>query len=215
MKNDLDNALSGLSRAHAARQSIGSRLGVQSSPFMRRPTRRTFVDYSGQTIATEKVIPSLPRPGETRHFLLDGSFVLASVIPVIQNLIGCPVQLTIATLGLNRDTVDLLCQMLRDQWLKSLRMVLSSYFAGSDKAACDHATKKLTQAGAEVITTRCHAKVQLYKPSKGPARYVIETSANLRSCQCLEAAMLTQDAGLYAFHDQWLTQLFNKNTIRL
>src|ERR1035437_1152237 len=115
---------------------------------------------------------------------MDGNFTLAAVIPVIQAHIGQPVKLTICTLGLNNDTTDALASMLKDGRLAELRLAFSSYFRASDPDTAAHAVDALTKAGATVACERLHAKLQLYRPATGRDRYCLETSANLRSCQC-------------------------------
>jgi len=40
--------------------------------------------------------------------------------------------------------------------------------------------------------------------------YVIETSANLRSCVCAEALTLTEDAALYRFYRRFIEHLFTQ-----
>ncbi len=55
-----------------------------------------------------------------------------------------------------------------------------------------------------------HAKLQLWSPS-----YVLETSSNLRSCQCVEIVSLTNDRSLFQWHNGWLTKFFTTNTIKI
>lgn len=218
VQDDLEAALSaGLGELpEATSRTIGTDLGINAQDIgtHRRTTRRRrFADWTEQSAKAEKVVGRLPSKGTTSHFLLDGSFVLASIIPVILDQINSPCRLTIATLGLNLDTVDLLATMLQDKRLSSLRLAMSSYFQQADPTTASYATETLKQEGAIVAVARVHVKLQLYRPSTGKARYVLETSSNLRSCNCIEAAMLTNDAALYRWHDQWLTKFFNTHKI--
>ena len=196
--------------------SIGTRLGISARDaglFSQRPQRRRFADYAGQTVAAEEIITRLPKVGETLHLILDGSFTLASTIPVIAAHIRQPCSLTACTLGLNLDTVDLLALMLKDGRLSALRLAMSSYFEQTDKDTARHAAAVLKEQGATVAIARVHCKLQLYEPAKGNARYVLETSSNLRSCNCIESAMLTNDPKLFNWHNRWLTKFFQKNAI--
>jgi hypothetical protein len=219
--NDLETnlcaALDSLPTRHSSAASIGARLGVSAREIglqANRTRRRSHNDGRGQVAAAE-LVTRLPAKGETLHFLMDGNFRLADVVPVIQAHIGEPCRLTIATLGLNNDTTDALASMLKDGRLTELRLAFSSYFRASDRDTAQHAVETLTKAGATVAVERLHAKLQLYQPARSRDRYVLETSANLRSCQCLEIAAITNDAGLFRWHDQWLTQFFNRNAIKL
>jgi len=208
-----DALLAGLTELpRKASSTIGDRLGINSEHVGKcsTRTRRRFQNWSEQSATAGRLLKRLPRPGETIHFLLDGSFVLASVIPVIIALAGQRCHVTLATLGLNRDTVSLLDEMVRDGRIASLRLAMSSYFAAADAATADFAVEVLKQAGAVVAVERVHAKIQLYAPITRPDRYVIETSANLRSCNCVEAAALTNDPKLYNWHDKWLSRFFDR-----
>jgi len=221
MLNDLETelcaALDAMPTRHSSADSIGARLGVsarETGLHGHRTRRRRFDDGRGQVAAAE-LVHRLPVKAETLHFIMDGNFRLADVVPVIQRHIGQPVALTVCTLGLNNDTTDALAAMLRDGRLAELRLAFSSYFRASDPDTAAHAVKTLTEQGATVAVERLHAKLQLYRPATGRDRYVLETSANLRSCQCLEVASVTNDPGLFRWHDQWLTQFFNRNAIKL
>ena len=198
-------------------QTIGAKLGVSAMDAglcAKRTRRRSFAEADGATTAAA-LVTRLPRNGEAIHWLLDGNFRLADVIPVIQAHIGAPASLTICTLGLNNDTTDLLAAMLQDGRLTGLRLAMSSYFKASDPETATHAVQALTAVGAVVAVARLHAKLQLWRPATGPARFVLETSSNLRSCQCVEVASLTNDARLYRWHCQWLTKFFNRQAANL
>lgn len=217
LESALCAALDALPKRRNAAETIGQRLGVSAQEAGLHghwPRRRVFHEGRGQVAAGE-LVTRLPARGETLHFILDGTFRLADVIPVIQSRIGQPCRLTVATLGLNDETSDQLAAMLQAGTLAGLRLAFSSYFKASDPDTAGHAVATLTKLGAQIAVERLHAKIQLWQPAKGRARYVLETSSNLRSCQCVEIASVTNDPGLYRWHDQWLTGFFNRNSIPL
>jgi hypothetical protein len=216
LETELCAALDAMPTRGNAAGSIGQRLGVSAQAIglrSQRTRRRRFDDGRGQVAAAE-LIQRLPVKAETLHFIMDGNFRLADVVPVIQRHIGQPVALTVCTLGLNDDTTDQLAAMLHDGRLAELRLAFSSYIRASDPDTAAHAVDALTKAGATVACERLHAKLQLYRPARGRARFVLETSANLRSCQCVEVGAITNDPGLFRWHDQWLTQFFIRNSIK-
>jgi hypothetical protein len=216
LETSLCAALDSLPASRNAAENIGARLGVSAREvglYGHRTKRRKYHDGRGQVAAAE-LIQRLPAKGETFHFILDGTFTLAVVIPVIQAHIGEPCHLTVCTLGLNDAATDQLAAMLQAGTLAGLRLAFSSYFRASDPATASRAVEVLTKLGAAVAAERMHAKIQLWQPATKPDRYILETSANLRSCQCIEAAALTNDAGLFKFHDQWLTKFFQTNSIK-
>jgi hypothetical protein len=197
-------------------RTIGGRIGVSAKEaglHSQHIRRRQFLDGQGQANATA-LISRLPQPGEALHLLMSGEFTLANVLPVIQAHIGQPCHLTICTLGLNDATTDLLAAMLRAGTLASLRLAMSSYFHASDSATADRAIQTLRQCGATIAIERNHAKLQLWQPATASARYVLETSSNLRSCNCVEILTLTNDPELYAWHNRWLTRFFERNAIK-
>jgi hypothetical protein len=217
---DLETTLSAALDALPTRQSragtIGSQLGIsaaQTGLHAQRTRRRQFVDGQGEANAAA-LVTRLPRTGEALHFVMDGTFTLANVLPVIQAHIGEPCRLTICTLGLNDQTTDQLAAMLRAGTLSGLRLAMSSYFKASDPETAARAVTVLTQAGAVVAVERLHAKLQLWQPTTAQGRYVLETSSNLRSCNCVEVATLTNDARLYNWHHRWLTKFFQQNAIQ-
>lgn len=72
--------------------------------------------------------------------------------------------------------------------------------------AWDQLHQQLTARKQPVVAVRSHAKVLLFAMSDG-AHYVIESSANLRSCRNVEQFALTRDAGLLQFHRAWMREL--------
>ena len=197
----------------SATRPAGEALGVQAQRITRHPRQRRFVDMREQSDAARKLVCPLPRPGESVHALLDGSFVLAAVIPAVLEELAQPAALTVSTLGLNDTTIDLLCRELETGRLTKCDLVLSHYFQQADREQCARAVHRMHQAGQAVAVCRCHAKLMLFQPAKGRDRYVIESSANLRSAVCLEQLTIANDPELYAFHAGWLTQVLKSSPI--
>ncbi len=219
MLTDLETTLSAALEALPTRQNragtVGGQLGInaaQTGLHAQRVHRRQFIDGQGEAGAAN-IVKRLPRAGEVLHFVMDGTFTLANVIPIIQTHIGEPCRLTICTLGLNDATTDQLAAMLRAGTLSELRLAMSSYFRASDPQTAARAATVLTEAGAVVAVARLHAKLQLWQPVTARGRYVLETSSNLRSCQCIEVATLANDPRLCAWHNKWLARFFAQNAL--
>lgn len=187
------------------RLPAGQELGVTAQRLTRRPTRRRALDMRSQADAARRLVRPLPKPGESVHALLDGSFVLAATIPAVLDELGQPAALTVSTLGLNDATVDLLCSELESGRLTKCSLILSHYFQQADKEQCQRAVDRLRQHKQRVAVCRCHAKLMLFAPVKSRDRFTVETSANLRSAVCLEQAVITNDPRLYQFHERWTT----------
>jgi hypothetical protein len=202
-----------LPTASSATLPAGQALGVQAQRITRHPRQRRFVDMREQVDAARKLVCPLPRPGESVHALLSGEFILAAVIPAILDELAQPAALTVSTLGLNDVTVDLMVRELETGRLTKCDLVLSHYFQQADKEQCARAVHRMHQAGQAVSVCRNHAKLMLFQPAKGRDRYVIETSANLRSAVCLEQLTLSNDAALFGFHTGWLRQILASSPV--
>ena len=201
------------SKTRDPNNTVGRRTGLAAAAVGIATKKRTFLDASYRTVTPAEMVPSLPEASESRHILIDDSFTLGTLIPHIQTLIAKPVELTMATLGLNDETADSLAKLMHQGKITRLRLAMSAYFYGADKGIAQAIIGLLRPLGAQFAVERNHAKLQLYKPATGAGRYVLETSSNLRSCNCLEICAITNDAALYDFHDKWLTTFFNKNEV--
>jgi hypothetical protein len=169
---------------------------------------RKFRDLSKpeNAIAT---IERLPKTGESIHFLLGGYFIGLDMITAILAMKEKPAEkLIISTLGFSQANISTLCSLVAQARSKTLHLIVSHYFKGVETGAVDEAKALLARHNVTVSVARCHAKVAIISYEDGD-RYIIETSANLRSCQSIEQATLTHSASLFAFHEQWMEQLIN------
>ena len=210
LESRLAAAVKSMPMRHSAADGVGRRLGISATEAGLHPLRarrRSFAEAHSATSAS-LLVSRLPEPGESMHLLMDGSFRLGLVLPVIQRLIGGPCRLSVCTLGLHHNTTNLLHGMLQDGRLCHLRIALSSYFRAGDREIADRAAKILSQAGAAIAVERLHVNLQLWQPEAGSDRYVVESSGNLRSCQCIEIATVINDAPLFEWHSRWLSKLF-------
>lgn len=62
---------------------------------------------------------------------------------------------------------------------------------------------QLLERRQRVLAMRIHAKLILARMSRG-TRYVIDSSANLRSCKNVETFNLHRSPDLYRFHTAWI-----------
>ena len=81
----------------------------------------------------------------------------------------------------------------------------ADYFAASDAQTYLYARQELTSRGARIAATRNHSKIILL--AIGSDRYVVESSANLRSCNNVEQFTLTHSPALYDFHRAWIERI--------
>lgn len=154
-------------------------------------------------------IKELPQPEWSFHSIMGGDFHGFDMIPTIQRLAGKPLQdLRIATLGFNQRNNLQLCRMIDEGLVTGpVTIVASMYFAQSDPRVFAAAKAELEARGSTLANTRNHAKIIACQA--GDDFYVIETSANLRSCNSLEQFTIANSEPLYRFHRQWIEAIAN------
>ena len=84
--------------------------------------------------------------------------------------------------------------------------LFSVYFKSNEKEICQRLGHELAQRGHRVVAMLSHAKILLIELTDGRA-FVVESSANLRSCASIEQIMLCQDRDLFDFHRAWLNDV--------
>ena len=70
----------------------------------------------------------------------------------------------------------------------------------------DSLAEALTTRGHQIAAIRCHAKILLMELTDGRC-FVVESSANLRSCRNIEQFTMTHDEDLLRFHQAWMTDV--------
>jgi hypothetical protein len=172
--------------------------------------KHTAMDATRVKRARE-VLDRLPEPNESIHVILSGNFRNSDFIDAILQMTAPVVaeELWLATLGLDRHTANLLLRLIDGGQIGRCHLVACVYFESHDRALWGWIVSELEKRGSRAMAARNHCKLQLYGLSDGK-RYVMETSANLRSCHMSEQACLMQDAGLYDFHRGWIDSLFDK-----
>ncbi len=167
-----------------------------------RSTGRRLYDLRHVPNAVELLSP-LPKPGETIHAIMGGDFAAWDLVPAIISMAGLRVEeLHIATLGFNAQNADHLARLIANGQVGHAVVLCSDYFAKSDAVTFREAKAKLEAVGSKLVSTKNHAKVLAVDfVSCG---YVVESSANLRSCKNLEQIAVTNDRALLEFHRRWI-----------
>lgn len=152
-------------------------------------------------------IKALPEPEQSFHSIMGGDFHGFDMIPTIQRLSeGTIKNLRIATLGFNQKNNLQLCRMIDEEQIAGPVVILASmYFAQSDPRVFSQAKAEIEARGGTMASSRNHAKIIACETAKG--FIVIETSANLRSCNSLEHFTITNSEPLYHFHRGWIEQI--------
>jgi hypothetical protein len=193
-----------------AKQTAGDLTGAGSRQrILTKAARRRFYDLSRVPNAVA-LLGELPKPGETVHAIMGGDFNAWDLVPAVLGMLaGQTIDLTITTLGFNLANNGNLCDLVEAGRIRKASIVCSDFFAKADPEVFQVAREKLQARGQRILATRNHSKLLLIATTTGPRRhFVIEGSANLRSCNNLEQIAVTNHRGLYQFHAAWIERLF-------
>ncbi len=176
-------------------------------------TRRRFYDLRNVPNAVDLLRP-LPEENETMHALMGGDFAAWDLVPAILQLVGRPAEeACIATLGFNAKNAHHLAELIATGQIRRVTVLASDYFARSDSGTFNEAKARLEALGQRLVSYRNHAKILALDFGSAGA-FVVEMSANLRSCNNLEQIAISRSRQLFDFHAGWIRQLANqpKNT---
>lgn len=203
-------------------------LGVQASPqrearnrnlpvpleeerrHARKPLRRVFHNAMRTTAAVE-ALRGLPEAGETWHTIMSGSYDSFDLVDaMLQHAAPALIDdLHLATLGFNAANARRLIALLDAGRVKRCTMIVSCYYEADPKEAevCYLLSKELPRRGGWYAATRSHAKIIAAAFDDG-RRFVVESSANLRTCRNLEQFTITHDGPLFDFHRSWMEEVY-------
>jgi hypothetical protein len=164
----------------AGRQWVGDRRHV------RRTDKQVLLDARRLRNAIEH-IGRLPEAGEAFHLVTAKRYSLWHVVKATLTL-AAPAKierLTVATLGFSRQNLEELLAALDAGDIGKVDFLFSVYFKSNEREICERLAHELATRGQRVVACLQHAKVVLMEMSTGGA-YVVESSANLRSCSSIE-----------------------------
>jgi hypothetical protein len=123
--------------------------------------------------------------------------------------------LHLATLGFNHANAGRLLEMMDAGAIRKCTMLTSAFYEADPKEAetCYRLAVELPARGGWYCATRCHAKIIAARFTDGRC-YVIESSANLRTCHNIEQFTITQDRDLLHFHRAWMEGVHEHETNR-
>ena len=193
--------------ADPANPEINPRAGLPADRAMvRRPTRRLFVDYRANPDAFRH-LKRLPKEGESLHGVISGKYALFDLVPALIERTGEHIaDLHLVTLGFSRQNGADLCGMLDGRQVRKATLLCSMYFKMTSGGIYDAVVPELLNRRQRVKAFRCHGKIILARMAGG-ARYVAESSANLRSCKNVEQFVLSRCPRLHRFHRRWIEDI--------
>lgn len=186
-------------------------IGLDYDPsHARRAHRRTHLRMLRVANAA-KALHRLPEAGESVHVIMRGNYNSWDLVPAVLRLSepATIATLNICTLGFNQQNAEQLIAMLDDGQVARCTFICSHYYRSVEADVYDRLYADMTSRGHQCLAMRCHAKLLLFEMTDG-RHYVIESSANLRSCRNIEQFVLTHHRGLLEFHRGWMLEMFTK-----
>jgi hypothetical protein len=209
LNTDLAGAFARLSQPRAAafairQRTLQTRRGFDAANARQRAIRQKYVRPEN----ADKLAELLPTDaGDALHAILPGDHIFCDLLTSICRT-RKPLSLRVATLSMSKANVDSLTAELRAGNVGSIAILISNFFEKTNVAIFEHLTKAAADHPAfTVAVERTHAKLSLFDFGNN-GKLTIATSANLRSSQNIEQLDAFGDPALYAFHRQWLDELF-------
>lgn len=176
----------------------------------RKPARRLFHN-AARTEAAIDALNGLPAAGETWHVLMPGAYDSFDLIDaMLEHAAPATIEaLHLASLGFNARNAKRLLKMMDADQVGRCTLTVCVYYEAehNERDTCYLLAQELPRRGGWYVATRSHCKIIAARFTDGRC-YVIESSANLRSCRNLEQFTITHDAALFDFHRVWLQEVY-------
>jgi hypothetical protein len=198
-------------KANESRSTIAGQLGVAVATWTTRTRSAKAIARDARRLeGAVDAVTRLPAAGEYIHIVTGQEFRGFDLVPAMLNLAKAKAfdALTLTTLGFSRDNLEDLAAMVAAGQIppERLRILCSDFFRRADRAVWQFGAEQARRLGYGFRSTRNHTKLIL--ASIAGKAYVVESSANLRSCANLEQFTLTQSQKLYDFHAGWIEQVW-------
>jgi hypothetical protein len=170
----------------------------------RRARRRKLLNALESENAV-KDLRELPGRDESIHCIARGNFPLWAIVPAALKLArpAAVDALHIATLSFNDQNTAELLALFDAGKVRAVWIVASAFFERQNPKEYRLMADGLAGRRQSIVALRSHAKVITMAMSDG-RRFVVESSANLRSCRNIEQFTLTEAPDLYEFHRRWI-----------
>ena len=196
-----------VTRQDRAARTLAQQLGRKVATFTlrQRAIRADAIDARRFERATDALV-RLPEPLEYIHIVTGQEFSGFDLLPAMLALSKADRfdALTLTTLGFsarNLEHIDAMIEAGKVQ-VRTLRILCSDFFRRADRAIWQTGRAQADCRGYGFRSTRNHTKLILSNICG--RHFVVESSANLRSCANLEQFTITQSKDLFEFHNGWL-----------
>lgn len=165
--------------------------------------RRRFAAMLREATA---IVDHLPEPGESLHFLLSGTYDLATMLGYLITSRGVQcINMRLATLAFSSRNTHELMGLVDTGTVAKVSLLCSDFHAKHSPTEYAEAVRVFQARGMRVCAPRSHCKIATMQFADG-LKLTMETSANLRTNNNIEQATLFNDAELHDWHAQWLDE---------
>jgi hypothetical protein len=155
------------------------------------------------------------KKNQCMHFLLSGNFIMGDFIEALLVEKNIQVEeLLLSTLGLSQNNVDSLENLLKNGYVKEMKLMISNYFYSHERSILiPYILEKLDiENRFDLLVIRNHTKIILFNIDD--FYITIYGSGNLRSSNCIEQMTIQEDEELYNFYKQFFTDSESHSIIR-
>lgn len=181
-----------------------------TKPKLYKPSSKVHIDNA------QKLVKEISlKKNECMHFLLSGNFIMGDFIEAL--LVEKNIQvneLLLSTLGLSQNNIDSLEYLLKNDYVKELKLIISNYFYSHERQVLiPYILEKLDfENRFDLLVIRNHTKIILFNIDD--FYVIIYGSGNLRSSNCIEQMTIQEDEELYKFYKQFFTDCESHSIIR-
>ena len=214
MPDHVKNALAGLKNPEASIRA--KHFKSPTNFFLER--REKSIERRDKAAGKKFIMPKNARgfveafptdPGHTLHAMVCGDFVMGDILPMIDEVYGPISKIRISTLSLSIKNCEKIAALMVKRPELVFSLVISDFFQNTNGKVYDailNLVQKPFGKRFRLTVQRTHAKIFLFETPG--FLFCIETSANLRSSNNQEQAVVNCDPEVYAFYGDWMEKFF-------
>jgi hypothetical protein len=154
----------------------------------------------------------LPKNGEVVTCVVSGFFVFGDLIEKLADKLGYINEITISTLSMSDENVDMFARMVENDQLGHINMLVSSYFYAHERNnTFARLLNSIHPEDLDVGVASVHTKIICIDSEAG--KFVLSGSANLRTSRNFEQFDIAHSEQLHDFHASWMVKLIDRYAI--